>query len=319
MFRIILIFFWTISAQIFAQVSKPVNLNTVPEGALVTSISGKEVFLGKTPLNHTFEFHSEISVLKIRLSACGFNDSILKINPNSGNLTIRLEKKKLSIIQETDKDVINENERKLVSSLVVDFLDEFSLKNLGSPINYTDFVFMKQSPEGITLNIVFELDHNAFPVIKGIKADSVLNSKWEEWFGVPVKKLKSEKLNGIRIYFSVISGKNNFSIHYNPGVDVNDELRQQVTVYNDYYLHQRVTVTTNYYVTVVTPTFNTSNEMTRKYYELLYEVGKDSAGKDYALKQKAFLSFTNGKLNTVFTTSPDIDKNSMLIRFLENK
>jgi hypothetical protein len=309
-----------ISATAMSQVNKPVLLNSVPEGALVTSISGRTDFLGNTPLKHTFGFHSEISVLKLKLSACGFYDTIIKINPQSESLMIRMDKKKFLILPETEKDVFPENEKKLISSMIVDFLNDFSIKNIKNPINFMDFAVMKHSSDGILVNITFELDPEYLQVSRGVKADSVLKRKWEEWFDASLKKLKPEKqgfIDGMKIYFSVISGKKNISIRYLPGVDVRDEFKSDVSVYEGD--NKRVTTVTYYYETEVNPTFNTTLDQNQKYMELIYEVGKNPGEIEFSLKQKALISFTNGKLTTLFGSSPDLNQHSMLTRFLNKK
>jgi hypothetical protein len=105
-----------LSCPSFSQITRSVLVNSDPEGALVTNISGRDDFIGNTPLNHKFDFHSEVSVMRIRLSACGYYDTVIKINPKTENLLIKLDKKKFLILPDTKKDILPENDRKLLAS-----------------------------------------------------------------------------------------------------------------------------------------------------------------------------------------------------------
>lgn len=309
---------FTISA--FPQVSKSIQINSVPEGSLVTNISGRADFLGNAPLKGVFEFHSEVSVIKLRFCACGFYDTIIKINPQTENVMIRMEKKKFLILPETEKDIIPENEKNLITSLIINYLNDFSLQNARSPVNFMDFAILKRTVDGVSVNTIFEVDPEYLPISRGVKADSVLKDKWGKWLSASMMKLKPEKQLApgyLKIYFSIISGKKNISIRHIPGVNQSDEFKSETSVYRDDY--KEVTTTTYYYETAIDPTFNTSLDQTQKYYELLYEVGNNLQDKTFSLKQSALLSFTNGKLNTVFSTSADINKYSMLTRFLNKK
>ncbi len=309
-----------ISTSLFSQVEKLISINSVPDGAFVSNISGKSEFLGYTPFNQKFNFHSDISILKLRLSSCGFYDTIIKISPQSENLTIKMERKKFIILPETEKELFSENDKKSISSFMVDFLNDFILRNSKKPINFSDFAMMKRSADKTILNVVFELDPAYLNITSKEKIDSLLQSKWDEWFNASVKKFNDGKLsdtNGIKIYFSVISGKKGFSLRQMPGVDVRDELKSQTYVSEGN--NETVTTTIYYYETEVNPTFGSTLDQTQKYFELLYEIGKAPQETAFSLQQKALSSFSNGKFYSLFKTSEEINNYSMLTRYLSKK
>jgi hypothetical protein len=309
-----------LSCPSFSQITRSVLVNSDPEGALVTNISGRDDFIGNTPLNHKFDFHSEVSVMRIRLSACGYYDTVIKINPKTENLLIKLDKKKFLILPDTKKDILPENDRKLLASFMVGFLNEFSIRNLSKPVNFMDFAVVRRKDDNVIVNMIFELDPEALPSIQASAADSVLKDKWEEWFEGSLRKsgpaVKS-KIDGYDFYFSVISGKKNLSIRHLPGVDVRNEFKSEVSVYeNDY---ERVITTTYYYETEVDPTFNTRLDYSQRYYELLYKLSKNQGNNQFYPAQEAVLRYSKGSVNKIFSSSAELQDYSMLTRFLNRK
>lgn len=301
------------------QVSKVLKITCIPEGALITKVSGRSDFLGNAPIQQEFNFHSDVSIQKLKFSACGYYDTIVKINPKTEHINIIMNRKKFVILPATEMDVLQENESSVLSESLNKFLTSFIACNAKEPINFNDFAIVSRSDDGIDINLIFELDPAYLPVKRGMNIDSVLQDRWNTWFQNPVGKLTLDEMPrtySTNFFLSVVSGKNNISIRHIPGVNVRNERQVDVSVYEDQY--KRVTTTTSYYVTVTSPEFNTQLNQSQKYYELLYMTGLETGNESLVLAQKALLSYRNGKLSTNYASTPEIVKHSMLNRFLNH-
>jgi len=304
----------------FGQVEKQVLFKSAPDGARVLSISGVKDYIGNTPLKYSFDFHSEISVLKIQISACGYYDSIVKITPATDSLIIRLEKKKFLILPETEKDIIPENDLRNISAITRDFLNDFSKRNKGAPVNYSDFAIIRKAGDRIALSLIFEIAPGDLPVPRTVTSDSLLRVNWDKWFAkslILLKKGQLPSLKNLDIYISLVAGKNGASVRHLPGVEVNDEKKTKTYISeNDY---ERVTTTVTYYETVTNPTFNVSVFWTERYNELLYKLSPSAENKNYKLDQTAIVNLTNSKLKVLFESAPGTGSASILTKFIKNK
>lgn len=305
--------------QLKAQVNKDIVIKSRPEGALLTSASGKIDIIGKTPVSNSFSFHSEISVLKLKLSACGYYDSIFKITPADDTIKINLEKKNLVILPETDNDTITAGELQGLSAFINELLNNIAARNVGKPINYADFAVFMNDANKKSIALTFEADPSAVSLPRTMTTDSLIIRVWDDLFAPSIFALnrKGKTFPGeIEIYFSVISGKNNMTIRHIPGVDVTNELRSQTTVSEDDY--KRVTITTFYYETVTNPTFNSSVAQTQKYNEILFHVVFDKQKKNFSLSGTAALNMTNGRMSILYESQNGLSSSSMLTRFMNN-
>jgi hypothetical protein len=309
-----------IISPLSGQVVKDVYLNSVPEGAIVTNISGRADFIGNTPLKHAFDFHSDVSVLKVKLSACGYYDTITKVSPGVDSLLISMDRKKFLILPETENDALPEKEHKQIASAVRSFLEDFSKKNIREPVNYMDFAVLKRTGQRSLVTLIFEVDPEYLTIPRKVGSDSLSRKHWDDWFSSSTALLRIGQngyLKNVDFFFSVISGKKNFSIRHIPGVDINDEMKVETSVYEDDY--KRVTTTTTYYETVTSPTFDTSLNQTQKYSELLYRVTPDGGGQGFCLSGMAVTNFSNNKFNVLFESEPGLNSFTMLKKFVMSK
>lgn len=309
-----------IVSTLSGQVVKDVLFKSVPEGALVTNISGRADVIGNTPLKQAFDFHSDVSVIKVKLSACGYYDTIIKITPVTDSLKVLMYRKKFLILPETENDVLPENEQKQISLVVKSFLEDFSKKNIREPVNYMDFAVLKKTDQRSVVTLLFEVDPEYLTIPRTVGSDSLLKKHWDEWFSGSSGLLRigqNNYLKNVDFFFSVISGKKFLSIRHIPGVDINDEMRVKTSVYEDDY--KRVTTTTTYYETVTSPTFNTSLNQSQKYNELLYRLTTDAEGKGFRLSGMAVINFSNNKMNVLFESEPGINGFTMLKKFVMSK
>ena len=302
------------------QVEKTVLFRSVPTGARVTNTSGRGEFIGNTPVNHSFSFHSEMSVNKVKLSACGYYDTVIKISSKDDTVKTVMERKRFLILPETDKDALPENEIKQLSSLIKDFLESFSKANIRRPVNFIDFAVLKRNGARTTINIIVEADPDYLILPRIITTDSINKQKWNDLFSGSSELFSRKQYSGLKnyeFYFSVISGKNDLSIRHIPGVEVNDEFRVETSVYEDDY--KRVTTTVSYYETVTNPTFNTSLNQSQKYNEIIFRLSPDLGTKGYRLSGTAAINVTNGKMTLLFESEPGVSGFSMLNRFIGSK
>ena len=313
-------FLFGFASALSGQVVKDVLFKSVPEGARVTNISGRTDFIGNTPIRQAFDFHSDVSVIKVKLSACGYYDSIIKITPVTDSLIVLLDRKKFLILPETENDILQENEHKQISVVVKSFLEDFSKRNIREPVNFMDFAVLKKTDKKTLVTLLFEIDPEYLEIPRTVGSDSLLKKHWDEWFSrssVLLRIGQNKYLKNVEFFFSVISGKKNLSVRHIPGVDVNDELKVETSVYEDDY--KRVTTTTTYYETVTNPTFNTSLDQTQKYNELLYRLTAGGDGKGFMLSGMAVINFSKNKMNVLFESEPGLNNFTMLKKFVMNK
>ncbi len=302
------------------QVVKDVFFKSVPDGALVTSISGSPEFIGNTPIKHAFDFHSEVSLLKVKLSACGYYDTIIKISPMTDSLLITMDRKKFLILPETANDVLPEIEYKQISLAVRSFLEDFSKKNIREPVNFMDFAVLKRTDQKPRVTLLFEVDPEYLTIPRKVGSNSLPGKYWDEWFSASAALLRigqNSYLKNVDFFFSVISGKKNLSIRHIPGVDINDEMKVKTSVYEDDY--KSVTTTTVYYETVTSPTFNTSLNQNQKYNELLYRLHLMRTGKACPSAERHVTSYSNNKMNILFKSEPGLNSFTMLKKFILSK
>jgi hypothetical protein len=106
-------FFWTLLIAIgvislgfpvipvFATIEKELNIESEPIGAEVCLKRGaRELPLGKTPLVHKLEFHSEISVIRMIFKKKGYKALTIKVKANQDKVVAKLEP--LTITTEPD-------------------------------------------------------------------------------------------------------------------------------------------------------------------------------------------------------------------------
>jgi hypothetical protein len=309
-----------IVSPLSGQVVKDVVFISDPEGALVTNISGSPDAIGNTPLKHPFDFHSEVSVLKVKLSACGYYDTIIKITPLSDTTRILMCRKKFLILPETENDVLPENEHKQIYLLARSFLEDFSKKNISEPVNYMDFAVLKKTGQKALVTLLFEVDPEYLTIPRKVGSDSLIMKHWDEWFSSSSALLKigqNSYLKNVDFFFSLISGKKNLSVRHIPGVDISDEMRVETSVYEDDY--KRITTTNMYYETVTSPTFNTSLSQNQRYNELLYRLTPSADGKSFGLSGMAVINFSNNKMNVLFESEPGLNTYTMLKKFVPGK
>jgi hypothetical protein len=313
-------FLFGIVSTLSGQVVKDVLVKSVPEGARVINISGRADVIGNTPIKHAFNFHSDVSVIKVKLSACGYYDTIIKITPITDSLRILMYRKKFLILPESENDVLPENEHKQISLVVKSFLEDFSKKNIREPVNFMDFAVLKRTDQKTLVTLLFEVDPERLTIPRTVRSDSLLKKHWDEWFSMSSVLLGSGQnsyLKNVDFFFSVISGKEILSIRHIPGVDINDEMKVKTSVYEDNY--KRVSTTTVYYETVTSPTFNTSLNQSQKYNELLYRFTTDTDGKNFGLSGMAVINFSNNKMNVLFESEPGLSGYTMLKKFVMSK
>jgi len=313
-------FLFGIVSTLSGQVVKDVLFKSVPEGALVTNISGRADLLGNTPLKYAFDFHSDVSVIKVKLSACGYYDTIIKITPITDSLRVLMVRKKFLILPETENDILPDNEHKQIFVVVKSFLEDFSERNIREPVNFMDFAVLKRTDQKTLVTLLFEVDPEYLDIPRTVGSDSLLRKHWDEWFSwssVLLRIGQNNYLKNVDFFFSVISGKKNLSIRHIPGVDVNDEMKVETSVYEDDY--KRVTTTTMYYETATSPTFNTSLNQTQKYNELLYRLTAAADGKSFMLSGMAVINFSKNKMNILFESEPGLNNFTMLKKFVINK
>lgn len=309
-----------IAVIVSGQVEKNIVLSSAPQGARVTGLSGGDEFLGNTPLSKIFSFHSEISVLRTRLTACGYYDTIIKITPGTDSLKIVMERKKFVILPDTAGDSFDAAGQKMLSLLMKTFLEAFSVKNIGMPVNYMDFALLKKQGDRHIVSLTFEVEPEYLKLPKSADSDSVMTARWNELFSSTIGILNGKQFNSLKntdFLFSLMSGKKNLSIRHLPGVEQNDELRTQTSTYEGDY--KRVTITEWYYETVTSPTFNTSLNQSMKYSEILYRISRDKNTGNYRRDGVGALTVSNNRVNVVYESSPGFCDNSMLKKLLETR
>lgn len=313
--QVTFIYFLGLTVNCYAQLEKSIIIKSFPSGALVTNMSGRKVLLGNTPLKENFNFHSEISILKIKLMKCGFNDTIIKINPSLDSLTINLLRRKFMIIPEGEKDKLINNEVFQLNNAVNDFLNDFSARNSKEPINFIDFASIKRIEKNISLHFIFEVEPEYIPNAGKSEIELSLFNIWNKWLSESLKRFKQLKDPVLStIYFSIISSRQTFTIRHMPGIDIRDERKSRTSVYEtDNY---KITTIDYWYETITTPKFNSNTEQSQINNELLFKASYNPEKKEFCFESHAQLVSSNGELTTLFSSSQEIIQNSMFIKLL---
>jgi len=300
----------------FGEIEKEIFIQTIPEGASIAKLySGRSKHIGISPISIKEKFHSEKSIIKLKISACGYKDSIVKINPSMDSLKVRLVKKEVLVIPESEKDILKTHEENEIVNLVDTFLKQFCNKNLDSPLNYMDFVFYNCTPGEIYLRFMFEADSKHI-VIKRKNRDSLLINTWNSWFAnavdsfQPSLTLAKDRLSFV---FSILVRKKSIKVMYTPGVDVEDKWKTEITTVQT---DTGVTTFTRHYLETETERrFTSSLFQAKKSYEMIYKLGYNRKNKkhfkEHTLDGKALVQYQNGKVNSLYDTGSDIVKLSI--------
>ena len=90
---------------VLATIEKELNIESEPSGAEVSLKRGaRELPLGKTPLVHKIEFHSEISVIRMIFKKKGYKDLSIKVKASQDNVVSMLEPLAISPEPDVHKD-----------------------------------------------------------------------------------------------------------------------------------------------------------------------------------------------------------------------
>ena len=310
-------FFLALALAASGQVEKKIFLGSVPEKARITALSGGAEYIGNTPLNNLFSFHSDMSLLRVRLTACGYYDSIVRITPKTDSLRVIMEKKKFLILPDSASDSFNETEHRYLSTLLKAFLEAFSRKNSGQPVNYVDFAIFRKTGDRHIVSLAFEVEPDYLRLPRSADSDSIMVAKWNELFSSALDIFNAKQFNSLKntdFFFSLMAGERSISVRHLPGIEQNDELRTQTTTYEGD--RQRVTITQWYYETVTSPTFNTSLNQSVKYSEILFRISRDEHSGFYSCNATGAQTFSNNRVSVVYESYPGFCTNSMLKKFI---
>jgi hypothetical protein len=302
-----------------AGVEKDIKISTLPKGALLFNLSGRTEFIGKTPLVFKGAFHSDKSINKLKVCACGYQDSIIKVSPASDSITIQLMKKRVVLVPSADNVTLSEDETQQVIEFVTKFINRFCTNNRSEPVNVLGLVSFEVVDNSIKIHFLFEANAKQVPVTRKAKRDSLVNRVWNNWFNETVEDCRPRlSLRGKRIssVFSVLVGKESMSLRHIPGVDVHDEfnIEQETKSVYDYDSKYEgwVTETTMWWETQRKRRFDAELKQTKRTYEMLYKVNYDGESNESTFDGSALNVYDNGTFRSLYESKSDMVNYSYL-------
>ena len=104
---------------VFATIEKELNIESEPSGADVCLKRGaRELPLGKTPLVHKLEFHSEISVIRMIFKKKGYKNLTINVKASQDNVVAKLEPLAITTEPDVHKDVYLRDLQKQVNPII---------------------------------------------------------------------------------------------------------------------------------------------------------------------------------------------------------
>jgi hypothetical protein len=104
---------------VFATIEKELNIESEPTGAEVSLKRGaRELPLGKTPLVHKLEFHSEISVIRMIFKKKGYKALTIKVKASQDNVVAKLEPLAITTEPNVHKDAYLRDLQKQVNPII---------------------------------------------------------------------------------------------------------------------------------------------------------------------------------------------------------
>jgi len=120
---IFIIFSWT--APLHAEVEKTIQINSQPVAAEVFLLQGrKETQIGKTPLKYKASFHSEKSIIRLKLRKTGYDDTVIKVNATDRKVSVNLKAFRYTASPQDYKDKILKNAQKRINPIIDKFLPQ---------------------------------------------------------------------------------------------------------------------------------------------------------------------------------------------------
>lgn len=290
-----------IPAPIQAQIEKHISIQSTPVGAFVYDKGNRNRILGKTPLENNFRFHSDKSLKRLTLEACGYYDTTIVIDPSITSVSIRLEKRPFLLAADTTESLLTDSDIDRVRIFATGLLESMIMEMQGFPVSIMDYTRVWKTDDTISINIAF----NTRPENIGIRTrenmDTVLAFVWDKWFR---DKIHIETFSGndqsskIKVYLSMISGNEKLAIRHIPGVSVRDD-----KITNIYRAESRTHIYTTietYYHTESDAIFNYSLDKNSNYYEFIYAIDPNDLTnyKDYGL-----LYIRDGKVSLSYGNS----------------
>ncbi|MDT8402709.1 MAG: hypothetical protein RQ743_13535 [Bacteroidales bacterium] len=277
-----------------AQIEKVISIQSTPEGALIYEKANRNSFLGKTPLDYNFSFHSEKSMKKITLEACGYYDTTIVIDPGMTSLNVEIQKKPLLFTVDSQGDVLTERDvgevRLFTSTLMEAMIGEMQ----GLPVNIMDYIMVKKTGDTININIGFTTEPENIGIRMTEKTDSVIAFIWNNWFKGKVCGAAFtgiEHPEGFKVYLSMVSSSEKLAIKHIPGVDVRDV--KNTNIYQTVTPRYIYTTIETYFYTESDATFNYSLEKDKSYYEFVYTLNPNNL---LTCKNTGYLFIRNSEL-----------------------
>lgn len=290
-----------IPTPVKAQIEKHISIQSTPVGAFVYDKGNRNRVLGKTPLEYNFRFHSEKSLKRLTLEACGYYDTTIVIDPGITSINIKLEKRPFLLAVDTTESLLTDSDIDRVRVLSSDLFESLIMEMQGFPVSIMDYAGGRKTGDTISINIAFNTRPENIGIRTSENMDTVLAFVWDNWFR---DKIREETFSGsdqkkkIKVYLSMISGNEKLALRHIPGVAVRDD--KITNIYRVETPSYIITTTETYYHTESDALFNYSLEKNSSYYEFIYAIDPNdlTSYKDYGL-----LYIRDGKLNKSYGNS----------------
>ena len=123
MFNWVLLSLLLYAGTSLADVKKTIQIISQPAGAEVFLVRGrKETSIGKTPMKYKASFHSEKSILRLKLHRAGFDDKIIKVKATDKEVSVNLKSFQYTASPQDYKDKKLREAQKKINPVVKRFL-----------------------------------------------------------------------------------------------------------------------------------------------------------------------------------------------------
>jgi len=186
-----------------AAMEKELKIDSVPSGAEVyLRQATREILLGKTPLVHKLEFHSEISVIRMLFKKAGYKPLNIEVSASQNEVVAKLEALAIAAEPEIHKDAhlrkIQKEINAIINRTVPKLLEEKGQQDfdLAAPIN------IQAEGEKVFLVVPIAIG-NIKGEIRGkgeARQDLLLRTLWKELGDSLAIPLAREVRNQVEIY-----------------------------------------------------------------------------------------------------------------------
>lgn len=201
----------------YPAVNKVIRITSVPNGANVYLLQGKkQTLIGVTPFDYRAEFHSNISILRLKVSKVGYNSTPARLSAKNDVFNIRLSTTSYAAAANTVKNTQLRGIQKRLTPVIDRVLPALIMK---SGINNDDLGLLKVTKIGDKTILVVPLKLSKNKITSNVqrKTSDFVNEVWKKIGSALINPLTAKtqneaKLDGILLAINYSNAENKFQV-----------------------------------------------------------------------------------------------------------